>query len=662
LLLLAACHSSEGPATPQPNILHYEMTLRLDPAAHKMAVDGILTLPPERTVASNLNLRISHAAGDIEWSSLTPGVKVSAERQGVGANSRTANPSLKGARTIWTLSGDWRPRTPVRIKFKYELATREPEGFLYIGPEIAFGAGGWYPAIGGAKVTSSLQIEAPRGSAIASSGAPEGPPTSSSGFTSRRFRSEVPGDLLFAVSPPGSPTLDISSKLKLTTLRPRPTDSGWRLGLEGVQKALEDEFGPLPYPHVTVIEVPDAIAEKAGFGAFASPGAVLARSQFIDQPFNVAAFAHEFTHLWWGNHVGLQGRMGDFLLDEGLAQYGSMVAVDGVLGAAAGERYRRRGIAGFNEGVYSALGYLKINAAGFDRPLLALQDDDLSYWIAYSKAGLAWYALAEEMGRPNFRAALREIATAHSAGYVTWDAFVARLQRRSRRPLAPFIQAWFGAPDAPAYEIEWRQEGQAVSGRIFQRGATKPATLEVEANFADGTKARHRVRVTAEATEFQLPATGPVRRVVLDPDYKILRWTADLRAEATTMAADMRALVLARLDRKEEAEKVLLALVSQDPADNRYDRLLLARATLSRLAEERGCASCALGHIEAALSLKPTGLEPLAPTYLALALRARRLKRSDLAARAAQFALAGDALVRNANGVAAKLAAPEAAP
>jgi hypothetical protein len=45
-----------------------------------------------------------------------------------------------------------------------------------------------------------------------------------------------------------------------------------------------------------------------------------------------------------------------------------------------------------------------------------------------------------------------------------------------------------------------------------------------------------------------------------------------------------------------------------------------------------------------------------------LALRARRLKRSDLAARAAEFALAGDALVRNANGVAAKLAAPEAAP
>ena len=139
------------------------------------------------------------------------------------------------------------------------------------------------------------------------------------------------------------------------------------------------------------IHSPDVIASKAGFGAFAASGAVIARTQLIEQPFNVAAFSHEFAHLWWGNYVVLEGTEGDFLLDEGLAQYGSMIAVDRVLGAAAGAQYRRQGAPGFNESLYSALGYLQINAAGMDRPLLDLGDDGLSYWIAYSKATGDYY-------------------------------------------------------------------------------------------------------------------------------------------------------------------------------------------------------------------------------------------------------------------------------
>jgi len=657
LLVLALGHAPEVWAQAVGTVPHYDMILRIDPASHSMVVEGSLTLPPERTVSQEIRLRISHTAGDIQWRSLSPGVRLSAQKQAVAANTGASNPSAAGARTVWILSGDWRARTAVKIGFKYRLTAREPEGFLYIGPEISFGAGGWYPALAAAKATSTLHIVAPRSSVIAAAGRPAGG-SREPGFAARRFISSVPGELVFAVSPPGAPTLDISRKLKLTTLRRRPTDAGWRAGLRGVQEALEEEFGPLPYPHITVIEVPDAIAEKAGFGAFASPGAVLARSQFVEQPFNVAAFAHEFAHLWWGNHVGLQGREGDFLLDEGLAQYGSMVAVDRVLGAAAGASYRRDGIPGFNESLYSALGYLKIHAAGFDRPLLALEDDGLSYWIAYSKAGLAWYALAEEMGRPNFRAALREISSAHGAGYVTWNAFVAALQRHHSSPLEPFVKGWFGAPGAPDYELEWRQQGQMVGGRIVQHGAPRPATLELEATFADGSTERHRVRSASAETDFQLPVRGAVRTLVLDPDYKVLRWTLSLKAEAGTMANYMRALVLSRLGSKEAAEKLLLEELENRAGDHRYDRLLLTRATLAQLADDRGCAACAIEHIEGALSFSSERLAPLAPIYLGLARRARRLNRPDLAERAATLALDADALAGNANGVAAKLAAP----
>jgi tetratricopeptide (TPR) repeat protein len=381
---------------------------------------------------------------------------------------------------------------------------------------------------------------------------------------------------------------------------------------------------------------------------------------FMDQPFNPAAFAHEFAHLWWGNHIGLEGRKGDFLLDEGLAQYGSMVAADRVLGTAAGSAYRRRGIPGFNESLYSALGYLKIQAAGLDRPLLALEDDGLSYWIAYSKAGLAWYALAEDMGRPNFRAALQAIAKAHGAATVTWDEFVVELQRHSRRPLAPAIDAWFAAPGAPEYALEWRRAGGSIHGRILSFADAKPATLEVEVRFTDGRQQRRRVRVRQGPAAFRLPAGRGVAAVVLDPDYKVLRWTPELRVEAEAMAQYMRGLVLARLGRKDEAEKVLQAILADRPGDRRFDRILLTHASLLRLADERGCRPCAISHLQAALATAPQRLAPLAPTYLGLALAARRLERNDLAARAAALAVKADALVGNANGAAARLEAPAA--
>lgn len=657
LALLMVWNPSFGTAQPNKPTPHYEMTLRIDPAAHLLVVEGSLAVPAGLSSTPSIDLEISHAAGDIRWRSLTPGVRISATRRAVAANSQTSDLSAAGARSIWTVSGDWRPGAAVRIGFSYETRTAEPDGFFYVGPEIAFGAGGWYPAIDDVKATASLEISAPAGYAIAAAGSAQGEARRTAEIVSRRFISSVPGELLFAVSPPGANIVQLSPKLTLATLRPRPTDAGWRDGLRGVQEALEYEFGPLPYPHVTVIEVPDAIADKAGFGAFAAPGAVLARSQFIDQPFNVAVLAHEFSHLWWAHYVGLEGTKGDFLLDEGLAQYGSMVAVDRVLGVQAGAAYRRRGMPGFNENLFSALGYLKINAARFDRPLLALEDDGLSYWIAYSKAGHAWYALAEEMGRANFRTALREILATHGAGYVTWDRFVEDLQRHGTRPLTPFIDAWFAAADAPRYEVSWRRTGRTVRGRIAQGAAIKPATLELEVVFADGTRSRHRVRATGRQTPFELPAPQPVRSVTLDPDYKILRWSAELRDEAAVLADTMRALVLTALGRKDEAEQLLTTFLRARPTDNRHDRLLLARSTLARLAEDRGCAPCALGHVEAALAIRPVALPPLAPVYLGMALRARRLGSTDLAARAAELAVAADALVGNANGAAARLGA-----
>jgi tetratricopeptide (TPR) repeat protein len=631
----------------------YTMTLTAHPSQHSMEVEGKLILPPAHLAEGVVKLHVSRAAGAIVWTSRTPGVRIRARRQPIG-KAPDGNDSA-----VWELSGNWPRQKPLAIAFRYRVVTPEPVGFLYLGPEVSFGIKDWYPAIDDVKVAGTLRILAPKGSVIMAGGQPQAN-VRTGRFAESAFTATTPTSLVFAISPPGSPTLSISPKLQLTTLKRRPTDSGWNVGLLGVQRALEAEFGPLPFPQVSVVEVPSAIADKANFGAVASPGAILASTDFIDQPFNVAAFAHEFAHLWWGHVVGFkgeEGEKGDFLLDEGLSQYASMVAVDQVLGTAAGSRYRYRGIPGFNETLFSATGFLKISAAGLDRPLLALQDDALSYWIAYSKAGLVWYALGEHMGRDSFRAGLCDVLSEKKASYITWDEFLAILQRRSAEPLQSFVEPWFGALGAPCYSLAWRASQRDLVGRISQCASIKPATLEVEVTGADGTRVRHRVAVPAEGAAISLPLNGRIRGVALDPDFKVLRWTPDLRTEANAMAQYMQALVLARINKNAEAERVLHAILRREPSDNSFDRLLLAHATLARLSNDRGCRECATAHIAAALRFTPTLPERLAPTYLGLHLRARRLGRKDLADRAAALALASDALVANANGAAQKISA-----
>ena len=630
--------------------LHYDLAVKLDPAAHRMKVQGVVTVPRALVKRHELKFKISSAAGRIRWSSLGPQVHLKASSSAVGSNSSASNPSRRGGKVIWTLRGDWPKRGAIRLRFAYELTAPEPQGFLYVGPEVSFGAGGWYPELGETRGTAAISLNAPRGWVLATSGHATG---------ASNFASNVPSLLVFAASPPDSPHVEISPKLAFTPLRARSTDAGWHSGLNGVQRALEAEFGSLPFPHISVIEVPDSIGEKAGFGAFAAPGVVLARSLYIDQPFNAPAFAHEFSHLWWGNHVGLEGTEGDFLLDEGLAQYGSIIAADRVLGTAAGEAYRRRGIPGFNESLYSALGYLKINAAGMDRPLLQLGDDGLSYWIAYSKAGLVWYALAEHMGRAQFSAALKDVIRDHGADYVGWDEFVAALQKHAPRPLDAFIGDWFETTGAPSYALNWQMDaGGNVRGMITTSDARKMATLEIEARTPNRRSTETRVDVPASGTSFRLPTGGRAQNVALDPSYKVLRWTPELREEAVAMAPYMRASILARLDRKDEAEASLRDWLKQDPHSNAFDRLILSHALLARLGKDRECSKCAADEISEALQVQPSRPAELVPTYIALAQLARKLGLGGLATRAAQLAISGDTLIGNANGAAAKLSGP----
>jgi len=627
-----------------PSLPRYEMAIEILPSDHTLVVDGTVELPSSALKDGTARLLISGSAGPIEWQDADLNAGPIKAASTVGEDGVTA----------WTVTGRWTGKDRPIVRFRYRLKTAKAEQFLYVGPEMSFGAGGFYPEIEGFDDgVGILRITAPAGE-LASVGAPVKGVREGDRLT-KTFTTDIPSEFFFGYAPGPAATASLSPRLSLTTLQSRAGHKGWRDGLSRTAAALEGEFGPIPYEHVTVFEVPETIADQAGFGAFAASGAVIVRSAFLDQPYNVAALAHEFTHLWWGNFVGLNGKKGDYLLDEGLAQYGSMIAVDRILGAEAGARYRRQGVPGFNESLYGALGYLKIVAAGMDRPLLALEDDGLSYWIAYSKAGLAWTAVAQEMGAARFSSALKAVVRDRGASGVSWDQFIAALQRESPRDLQPLLDDWFTQPGAPEYVLETGHSKRPLEGTIIQHATRKRATLEVAASGCGPTVRLQRVQVSSAHARFRLPGSCHSPRLLIDPNYKILRWTPQLRAEAGAAAQHMRASVLSRLGRNDQAERVLNAAIAEHPRNDEFDTAILTHSLLSRLLLERGCRNCAVDHVSRALSFRPAKLERLPLTYLGLATRAKLLGRQDLAVRAAAEARIGDKLVAGANGIDLKL-------
>jgi hypothetical protein len=141
---------------------------------------------------------------------------------------------------------------------------------------------------------------------------------------------------------------------------------------------------------------------------------------------------------------------GDYMMDEAMADLASLIAVEAIEGSQIAEQYRRTGYPGFNAETYSALGYLKLAAAGLDIPLSQLPDGDLSFRLARSKGGRIWYALREEIGRERFSEVARAVVREHAFRPVTWTRFLKSISRAAGRDLRWFYAQNFdrtGAPD-----------------------------------------------------------------------------------------------------------------------------------------------------------------------------------------------------------------------
>jgi hypothetical protein len=550
----------------------YDLTVRVLPDDGLMEVSGTIELPPTDSSRDHVELSLSELMHDVSVDILSPSslaghatiesrIRPQA-RAGWGTNTWIVRPG-----------GTTPPGTPITLKVRYRGGGPRTSEIFSINRISAFAAGiktAWYPEIEdgpvassgelrGVRGTGTLRFVVPRGFTVYAPGEPAGPST---------FTFVHPIFFSFATARYHATSYRAAPRpVSGYTLRSRPAMATYLDSTRRVLDVLAKEFGPYPNAQFAVAEVPAAQADSAGFEGASLEGLVLASSVYLDRPFNVAYFGHELSHQWWPNLVASKtiggGRL---MLSEGLAQYGSLRAVETLDGPAAAERYRRTGFPGFEH--YGAVSYLRLAAAGYDAPLTDLPaDNTVARALVLNKGMLVWDMLSRNVGRERFRDALQQITREYAHSRIAWTEFLAIVQRHADHDLSLFFAAWFDRLGAPQFELTWRRAPDGtLLGTVSQPTPSFAASIEVEARGDSGRSRSYQEAIDSARRDFSLRPGFRVRELVLDPHHAVLRWDATDRADAEGLAPYTRVMILMDQGRGSEAEEALHAYFAHRPS------------------------------------------------------------------------------------------------
>jgi hypothetical protein len=400
----------------------------------------------------------------------------------------------------------------------------------------------WYPHLNGtgSKSPGMISFTAPAELTVASSGRQ----VASSEQSGRRrtvFRVGTPLDFSFAAAPYFHQSRVVDGvDLGVYFLRGGEAKADRYIGSCAQVLAFQHEiYGFYPYDGYSVVEIPpEAVGALGGSseqGMNLFPAGILP-----DSTFPLPLLAHEMGHSWWGNLV----RSDLPVIDEGLAQTTSLLCVEHIQGHAAMRRYLRRG---FPDYMQSSAMYFRHNTDGRDLPLDTRPvDGDQSsklHELADTKGFFVFEMLRETIGDEAFIAGLRSAVARYARAQIRLSDLERIWSQAAGRDLRFFFHQWFERNGAPEFTLRYVIEpgaggGYDVRGAVSQGGEP----YEVDADLVTRTDGHiERLHITGTETPFAFHTTDRPDTVLFDPEFRILRWTPELRnLELLARAAAMR--------------------------------------------------------------------------------------------------------------------------
>lgn len=427
--------------------------------------------------------------------------------------------------------------TPVTLRFKYSGVLNTPNGgplltkrLAYVGEDQGYlmYAARWFPFHDYAAdlATSDISISAPGTLQIV--GYSDSPVTISGGKS--RFVQSKPSLVgNFSYGKFANKTMRLGEYELQFYTKPGNDSLIIEYG-ETLGKALDfytKKYGNADFgKRLIVTQIDD---ESLDF--YSSQGMLFISNRQFEQPRDITGdrLQREAAFQWWGLTVGLKA-FDDAWLSQGLAEYSAFSLRESTLTGGKLDSLRR-------ELLEKALTFEQ--TASLLRVPANLDDQSTAYqYIMYAKGAFAFKLLRDTLGAAKFDQLLKTYLQEYRGKNASIDDFEKLTSRVAGENLRYFFARWVEGTGVPEFTSDYliiRTRG----GKFVARGTIKqnydnlrlPVEVQLRSEGENGSKTVT-LDVAEASADFNIESDGKPLDVIIDPNYKVLRISPDLRVSS----------------------------------------------------------------------------------------------------------------------------------
>jgi len=524
------------------DVTNYQIDAQLTPSENKLTATADVSFVPQedtRTVSFELNgsLKVDSVARVGNSSTKPKQVKPAVATGDVTFVQDQVGVSDLGPSVRIDLGDTVIKGTPVTLRFKYSGILNSPSGgplltkrLAYVGDNQGYlmYAARWFPFHDYAadQATSEISISVPGGLQVV--GFSDVPVTNNGGkYSFIQSKPALVGN--FSYGKFANKSLRFGEYEIQFFTRPgndaNIADYGETLG-----KALEfytKKYGPAEMgKRLIVTQIDD---ESLDF--YSSQGMLFISNRQFEQAreINDDRLQREAALQWWGLTVGLKS-FDDAWLSQGLAEYSAFSLRENTLTGAKLESIRR-------ELLEKALTFEQ--TASLLRVPANLDDQSTAYqYIMYAKGAFVFKLLRDTLGAQKFDQLLKTYIQEYRGKNASIDEFEKLASRIAGENLRYFFARWVEGTGVPEFMADYliiRTRG----GKFVTRGTIKqnydnlrlPVDVQLRSEGENGLKTVT-IDVEDASADFNIESDGKPIGVVIDPDYKVLRISPDLRVSS----------------------------------------------------------------------------------------------------------------------------------
>ena len=289
---------------------------------------------------------------------------------------------------------------------------------------------------------------------------------------------------------------------------------------------LERKWGNIEREGYSIVEVPNTLGTST-WGGSSQQGMFWVRPKSLMEN-EIAVFAHEIGHLWWGNMVTASGD-GFLLLNEGIVHAEACTFMETILDEEAALNLKRFGGTGVNE-LHTASGYFKLWRENKDMVISEIPSnhDDSAKDLVWSKGQWFFHMLRYKIGNKVFYGTMASIFDQHRDKILTLrtfrDTFIEAVPGDD---LKKFFKQWLDRTGAPvlSHKLKVNDNG-LVEVTVTQTQPGEPYHLDLDIGFIgkDLDIETRTVELTEMMQSFEFKLNGVPDSIELDPFNKLLVW------------------------------------------------------------------------------------------------------------------------------------------